>query len=117
VARFDASHLVIWQLNKSPRGLNDRLFVSLGLTDEANLLIVTRDATGNKGLVKKMCSKTELLDKKTYTMGTLIHYSFRSSEARNGQCRFELLQCVDPQGNIPSMVVNSEKSGINMAKG
>ena len=117
VARFDNSHLVTWQLNKLPRGVHDRLFVALVFTDVANLLIVTRDATADKGLVKNMCSKTELLHKKAYIVGKSIHYSFRVSDAGSGRCRVDFLSQSDPKGNIPSMVVNSDKAGINMAKG
>ena len=114
---FDESHLVTWQLNQLPRGVDDRLFVALGFTDVANLLIVTRDATENIALVKKTCSKTELLDKKTYSLGKSIHYSMRFSEDGNGRCRVQYLFQVDPKGNIPSLVVNSDKVGINIAKG
>ena len=117
VARFDDSHLVTWQLNKLPRGVDDRLFVALVFTDVDNLLIVTRDATEDKELVKKMCSKTELLGKKRYTLGIAQHFSMRFSDTGNGRCRVVFLFQSDPQGNIPSMVVNSEKVGINIAKG
>jgi hypothetical protein len=117
VARFDNSHLVTWQLNKLPRGVDDRLFFALGFLDVANLLIVTRDATENIGLVNKMCSKTELLGKMSYRLGIVKHFSMRFSDAGNGRCRVQHLFQNDPKGNIPSMVINSEKVGIALAKG
>ena len=117
VARFDAAHLVSWQLNRLPRGLNDRLFFALCFTDEANLLIVTRDATENESIVKKMCSRAEQLEKKTYTIAKAKHFSFRFSDAGDGRWRVEFLFQSDPKGNIPSMVLNSDKVGVNIAKG
>jgi hypothetical protein len=118
VARFDDSHFVTWQLNKLPRGVDDRLFVSLAFTDEENLLIVTRDATSNnKELVNRMRSKTELLAQKRLTLGVAHHFSFVFSDAENGRCRIAFLSQGDPKGNIPSMLMNSDKVGVNIAKG
>ena len=87
------------------------------ISDEANLLIVTRDATENKDLVKKMCSKAEQLEKKTFTVAKAKHFSFRFSDAGNGRCRVAFLFQSDPKGNIPSMLINSDTVGLNLAKG
>ena len=118
VARFDVSHFMTWQLNQLPPGLDDRLFVSLAFTDDANLLIVTRDATSHsKSLVKKMCSSIELLAQKKPTLGVAHHFSFHFSDTGNGRSRVVFLFQSDPKGNIPSMVLNSDKVGVNIAKG
>ena len=116
-SRIDDSHFMTWQMHKLPPGLNDRLFVAIGFTDETNLLIVTRDASENKALVKKMCSESEFLSQKKFTVGYGHYYSFRFSHAGDGRCRVEHLFQSDPKGGIPSMVLNSDRVGVNMAKG